>query len=46
MSYVHEVLTLAEARRRGITKVRRQVMCSTHPERELTVFCSSCCQVC
>lgn len=41
----HEVLSLEDARRRGITRVRRQVMCGTHPERELSIFCSTCCQV-
>lgn len=42
----HEMLSLQEARRRGITKVRRQIMCPNHPERELTAFCTSCSQVC
>jgi hypothetical protein len=41
----HEVLSLEEARRKGITKVRRQIMCVQHPELELCLFCSSCCQV-
>ncbi|XP_017777155.1 PREDICTED: tripartite motif-containing protein 45 [Nicrophorus vespilloides] len=41
----HEVLGLDEARRRGITNVRRQVMCSVHPERELSIFCATCCQI-
>lgn len=45
MASLHEILTLDEARRRGITKVRRQIMCITHPERELTIFCGTCCQV-
>ncbi|KRT86458.1 zinc finger protein [Oryctes borbonicus] len=45
-NYVHhEVLRLEEARRRGITKVRRQIMCPSHPDNELSIFCSSCCQV-
>ncbi|XP_044266934.1 tripartite motif-containing protein 45 isoform X1 [Tribolium madens] len=41
----HEVLSLEEARRKGITKVRRQIMCVKHPDLELTLFCSTCCQV-
>ncbi|XP_068902876.1 E3 ubiquitin-protein ligase TRIM45 isoform X2 [Tenebrio molitor] len=41
----HEVLSLEEARRKGITKVRRQIMCVQHPELELCLFCSSCYQV-
>ncbi|KAJ8927551.1 hypothetical protein NQ314_019965, partial [Rhamnusium bicolor] len=34
----HEVLTLTDARNRGITKVRRQIMCMKHPELELSIF--------
>lgn len=41
----HEILELDEARRRGISKVRRQVMCQKHPENELTTFCATCSQV-
>ncbi|KAG5892126.1 hypothetical protein JTB14_032348 [Gonioctena quinquepunctata] len=41
----HQVLSLEEARERGITKVRKQIMCMSHPELELTIFCSSCYQV-
>ncbi|KAJ8958949.1 hypothetical protein NQ318_019720 [Aromia moschata] len=41
----HEVLSLDEAREKGITKVRRQIMCMGHPDLELSVFCSTCCQV-
>ncbi|KAJ8915637.1 hypothetical protein NQ315_003421 [Exocentrus adspersus] len=41
----HEVLTLQRARERGITKVRRQIMCLKHPDLELSVFCSTCFQV-
>lgn len=38
----HEVLTLDAAREKGITKVRRQVMCLLHPNSELALFCSTC----
>ncbi|XP_068083595.1 E3 ubiquitin-protein ligase TRIM45 [Anabrus simplex] len=41
----HEVLTLQEARQRGITRVRRQIMCPIHPELELRVYCAPCAQV-
>ncbi|CAH0556993.1 unnamed protein product [Brassicogethes aeneus] len=41
----HEILSLEEARRRGITRIRRQIMCIKHPDLELSVFCSSCSQV-
>ncbi|XP_031343553.1 tripartite motif-containing protein 45-like isoform X2 [Photinus pyralis] len=41
----HEILHLDDARKRGISRVRRQIMCSEHPDRELEVFCSTCCQV-
>lgn len=45
MSLNHEVLTLDQAREKGITKVRRQVMCMKHSELELTIFCCTCSQV-
>ncbi|KAK7868025.1 hypothetical protein R5R35_010196 [Gryllus longicercus] len=38
----HEVLSLAEARRRGITRVRRQLMCPQHGQHELRLFCGAC----
>ncbi|KAJ8978575.1 hypothetical protein NQ317_015992, partial [Molorchus minor] len=41
----HEVLSLDEAREKGITKVRKQIMCMRHPDLELSIFCSSCYQV-
>ncbi|XP_018579850.1 tripartite motif-containing protein 45 [Anoplophora glabripennis] len=41
----HEVLSLERAREKGITKVRRQIMCLKHPDLELSIFCSSCYQV-
>ncbi|XP_066260428.1 E3 ubiquitin-protein ligase TRIM45-like isoform X2 [Euwallacea similis] len=41
----HEVLGLDNAREKGITKIRRQVMCIQHPEAELALFCSTCYQV-
>ncbi|KAF5294163.1 hypothetical protein FQR65_LT10874 [Abscondita terminalis] len=41
----HEVLRLQDARRRGINRVRRQIMCSQHGDRELEIFCSTCCKV-
>ncbi|CAH1118013.1 unnamed protein product [Phaedon cochleariae] len=44
-SVEHQVLSLKEARKRGITKVRKQIMCLRHPDAELSIFCSSCYQV-
>ncbi|XP_023016743.2 E3 ubiquitin-protein ligase TRIM45 isoform X1 [Leptinotarsa decemlineata] len=44
-SVEHQVLSLEEARQQGITKVRKQIMCMSHPDLELTIFCSSCYQV-
>lgn len=41
----HEVLSLEDAREKGITKIRRQVMCMIHPDMELILFCSTCYQV-
>ncbi|XP_071052814.1 E3 ubiquitin-protein ligase TRIM45-like [Onthophagus taurus] len=41
----HEVLRLEDARKKGITTVRRQVMCPNHKDIELSIFCSTCCQV-
>lgn len=41
----HEVLSIEEARRKGITRIRRQIMCNVHGERELSVFCSTCYKV-
>ncbi|KAF5303196.1 hypothetical protein FQA39_LY10109 [Lamprigera yunnana] len=41
----HEVLRLQDARRRGINRIRRQVMCLQHMDRELEIFCSTCCKV-
>ncbi|XP_023720662.1 tripartite motif-containing protein 45 isoform X3 [Cryptotermes secundus] len=41
----HEVLALHDARQRGITRVRRQAMCPSHPELELQLFCAPCGQV-
>ncbi|PSN43409.1 hypothetical protein C0J52_02627 [Blattella germanica] len=41
----HEVLGMREARQRGITQVRRQAMCPTHPDLELQLFCVPCGQV-
>ncbi|XP_019874943.2 tripartite motif-containing protein 45 isoform X3 [Aethina tumida] len=45
LSENHEVLSLEDARRRGITRIRRQIMCIRHPELELSIFCSTCSQV-
>ncbi|CAG9767918.1 unnamed protein product [Ceutorhynchus assimilis] len=42
---MHEILTLDDAREKGITKIRRQIMCMFHPEMELVLFCSTCYQV-
>ncbi|XP_050309635.1 tripartite motif-containing protein 45 [Anthonomus grandis grandis] len=46
----HEVLSLEDAREKGISKVRRQIMCMIHPDSELVLFCSTCyqaiCQEC
>ncbi|KAL1490638.1 hypothetical protein ABEB36_013299 [Hypothenemus hampei] len=44
-SSLHEVLSLENAREKGITKIRRQVMCMLHPNMELLLFCSTCYQV-
>lgn len=41
----HEVLSLQRAREKGITKVRKQIMCLKHSDLELSIFCSSCYQV-
>ncbi|KAK5646544.1 hypothetical protein RI129_005008 [Pyrocoelia pectoralis] len=41
----HEILHLEDARKKGINRIRRQIMCSEHGDRELEVFCSTCCQV-
>lgn len=39
------MLALHDARQRGITRVRRQAMCPSHPEVELQLFCAPCGQV-
>ncbi|ENN77306.1 hypothetical protein YQE_06132, partial [Dendroctonus ponderosae] len=44
-SAIHSVLSLEAAREKGITKIRKQVMCMVHPELELALFCSTCYQV-
>nr|CAD7438121.1 unnamed protein product [Timema bartmani] len=41
----HEVLPIHEARQRGISRLRRQAMCPSHPDQELELFCGPCCQV-
>lgn len=41
----HEVLSLSEARQKGITRVRRQIMCMRHANVELDSFCADCTQV-
>ncbi|XP_018336664.1 tripartite motif-containing protein 45-like [Agrilus planipennis] len=40
----HEILTVDEARKRGI-RIRRQIMCPIHTEKDLSSFCVSCFQV-
>lgn len=41
----HEVLTLEDARHKGITRIRRQIMCIEHANFELDAFCTVCMQV-
>ncbi|CAH1272256.1 TRIM45 [Branchiostoma lanceolatum] len=39
---VHNVLTLDEARQKGVGRVSQPVVCAVHPTEELRLFCQTC----
>lgn len=44
MSSEHEMVNLSEPKT-GLTAIRRQLMCTIHPDKELNLYCSQCEQV-